>query len=343
MRFWRVRAERREPSRFELSLRLRLTIALAVSIGVALSVTVAWWVSVHSGVGALSVDAGALLVLAGIAIGVIALSAGRLLASALLSPLSRLEGALGKVQSPPEFSTVVDGVADPELRSLLTSMIAVARAADARFRSKLAFYGALVHDLRTRVAGLKLLAEEWPEIGSEDHALVSRELEAISLWLRRILEALRLDQLESIGERQPTRMRHLIEECVGDIKASSGVSFEIEGDALVAVDREEMARALVNLLGNAARAARSSVNVQVFPGLVRISDDGPGLPRPFEVLAEPYSRAAGAEGRGTTTGTGLGLFVARRVLELHGGKLLCERTSGAGTVLLAYLGAPNGT
>ena len=280
------------------------------------------------------------MLLAAVGIVIVAGSAGLLLATLATAPLRSTERMLRSARSLDDLSDRVRALADPDVRAVVVAAMAVTRGSDARARSKALFFGALVHDLKARVAGLALLTERWPEAGSAEHALVSQELSSLSVWLRRILDALRLDQLDAIGERQVTDLRALVEACVQDVTADAArpARFDVEGSAIVSVDRDEMARALGNLLANAARAARSTVSVQVLPGLIRISDDGEGLPRPFAVLVEPYSRATNPGGRGTTTGAGLGLFIAKRVLELHGGKLVCERTGPTGTVLLAYLG-----
>ncbi|HNR00705.1 MAG TPA: ATP-binding protein, partial [Trueperaceae bacterium] len=95
-----------------------------------------------------------------------------------------------------------------------------------------------------------------------------------------------------------------------------------------------------NLVSNAGRYARSEVRLEVFNNMVRVQDDGPGLPAPLEQLAQPFvGRTVEIAGKEYAGGTGgLGLFIARRVLEAHGGRLVCEASGPNGTVLLAYFG-----
>src|SRR5690606_26556662 len=119
-----------------------------------------------------------------------------------------------------------------------------------------------------------------------------------------------------------------------------GIALTLTGAASAFIDRREVERALYNLLSNAARYAQSSILVDVFPGLVRISDDGPGLGAPLEELAQPFNdQGVDIAGRRYAAGAGgLGLFIARRVMEAHGGRLVSEASGPRGTVLLAYLG-----
>ena len=323
-----------------MSLRTRITLVCSIAIGVTLAVVVGWWVSIQPAMVTPETRWSLWMLIAAVGIVIVSGSGGLIMATLLMAPVRSAERDLRSARSLADVSERIRGLADADLQAVLVAGTAVARSADARARSKALFFAALVHDLKARVAGLALLTERWPEEGSAEHRLVSQELSALSLWLRRILDALRLDQLDAIGERQVTDLRALVESCVQEVAADAErpTRFDVDGSAIVSVDRDELARALGNLLANAARAARSTVSVQVFPGLIRISDDGEGLPRPFEVLIEPYSRATNPGGRGTTRGAGLGMFIAKRVLELHGGKLVCERTGPTGTVLLAYLG-----
>ena len=89
-----------------------------------------------------------------------------------------------------------------------------------------------------------------------------------------------------------------------------------------------LAMALANLVGNAVRLTPAGGRVRVVleaPGtavIFAVEDTGPGLPAEPEALFVPFSRGA--------TGVGLGLAIARRIVERHGGELTCTARAPAG-------------
>jgi two-component system, OmpR family, sensor histidine kinase RstB len=97
----------------------------------------------------------------------------------------------------------------------------------------------------------------------------------------------------------------------------------------VMADRAAFHRALSNLIGNAARFARSQVEVKVHPSLhgvcIDIDDDGPGIPESDRKrVLEPFVRLENQpEERGSKTGAGvgLGLAIVKRTVEQHAGTL----------------------
>jgi signal transduction histidine kinase len=96
-------------------------------------------------------------------------------------------------------------------------------------------------------------------------------------------------------------------------------------------------RAVRNLVGNALRygqEARISLTREGESAVIRIEDDGPGIP-PAQVAAmlEPFKR--GDPSRNSATGgAGLGLTLARAIAEQHGGTLqLANRHDSAGKVI----------
>lgn len=102
------------------------------------------------------------------------------------------------------------------------------------------------------------------------------------------------------------------------------------------VDELRIERVVANLLDNALKYTPS--DAQIAAGLtqdsttnsatVSISDSGPGLmPAEIALLFQPYRRGANVRGR---TGSGLGLYVSKQIVEAHGGRIGVESGTGAG-------------
>jgi PAS domain S-box-containing protein len=104
------------------------------------------------------------------------------------------------------------------------------------------------------------------------------------------------------------------------------------------VDRTQMDRVFVNLIGNAIKftppAGRVSIGTTNDNGRieVRISDTGPGIPSDqLPQLFGKYQRLAPAV---ETEGTGLGLFIAKSMIEAHGGAVRAESSPNSGATFI---------
>ena len=100
---------------------------------------------------------------------------------------------------------------------------------------------------------------------------------------------------------------------------------------MLALDRAQIYRVLVNLMRNAAEAGVKTIRLttdrQGAMTRLRVSDDGPGLPlRVQDNLFKPFTSS------GRYGGTGLGLAIARDLIRAHGGDLVLEQTGPRGTV-----------
>ncbi|WP_440104941.1 sensor histidine kinase [Streptosporangium sp. H16] len=207
------------------------------------------------------------------------------------------------------------------------------------------FAAAAAHELRTPLAGLRAEFEEARLHPGQtdlprllDAALRGVErLEAITadlLLLTRIAEA-------THGRRQPVDLSavaraHVAETTGGpdtpDIRLRAAASVVV--DAVPAL----LDRLVANLLDNARRHARHSIQIQVLrhetTAELVVADDGPGIPvSDRERVFECFSRLDSARCR-HRGGTGLGLAIARDIAHAHNGTLSVEDAdSGARFVL----------
>ncbi len=106
----------------------------------------------------------------------------------------------------------------------------------------------------------------------------------------------------------------------------------------LAGDRSWLERALVNVIGNALKYApgdspvRVSLAAEGDQALVTVTDEGPGIPA--EELPQIFQRFFRASNtRRRVEGSGLGLFIARKVVEGHGGEATVQSELGRGTTI----------
>ena len=153
------------------------------------------------------------------------------------------------------------------------------------------------------------------------------------------------------------RMAGELTQLVGEVARSleglareRGVALIVEPAAAttsVWLDRDQLARALRNVVTNAAQhtpadgAVRLSLATTPDAVQVRVMDAGPGiapedLPHVFERFYRA-DRARSAEENGSRQGSGIGLTIARELVTANGGRISVERTTAAGTTFLIEL------
>jgi len=150
------------------------------------------------------------------------------------------------------------------------------------------------------------------------------------------------------GEHLPTAVNAVIRTVVGlsrHLIERSTDSFAMdlqEGIPEIPADRVALEQVILNLLQNACQALpeRSrGVRVRTFAErggrelCIEVADEGVGIPgENLQRLTEPFFTTRGEQG-----GTGLGLFVSRRILRDHGGSLVIDSQAGKGTTVTLRL------
>jgi len=173
----------------------------------------------------------------------------------------------------------------------------------------------VVHELRSPVAALTALADALPSVPAGDRERVLRLAVAAGRDIERICADADLVSLR----REPVALGPL---AAGF--ASDRVVVSVDGAPAVVGDPTRLRQALGNLVGNGLRHGSSvSIDVRQRDGAVvlDVTDDGPGV----EPGLDPFARGSSAAGS-----TGIGLWLARRIAEAHGGSLDLVEDDGAG-------------
>jgi PAS domain S-box-containing protein len=215
-------------------------------------------------------------------------------------------------------------------------------------QAKSEFLSGMSHELRTpmnAIIGFSQLMEYDDTLPDEHKDNVHEIIKAGHLLLELINEVLDLAKIESGHidlSMEPVEVGAIVQECLNlvrpladnrDIKLSHS---ELHGAAVLA-DRTRLRQVLLNLLSNAIKYNRAggSVRLEVRPQgtdrlRILVTDTGPGIPAVrLGELFQPFNRL-NAENSGIE-GTGIGLAITRRIVELMGGSVDVDSEVGVGS------------
>ncbi len=206
------------------------------------------------------------------------------------------------------------------------------------------FIGNLAHELRTALTPmsgyLKILASNKLGPLSAQQARILESIQGATGRLTRVVENLSdfatLQSSDAALFPADVDADALAEEVVADLRpaireARLHVAVQKAGGGPITADPRKLRQALANVVGNAVKFSPHGgevlVEVQRDDRALRfaVSDQGPGIvPQEQKHVFEPFSHAAGKDERAKHPGSGLGLPVARRIVEAHGGTISLE-------------------
>jgi signal transduction histidine kinase len=230
-------------------------------------------------------------------------------------------------------------------------------------RLKSDFVSNVSHELRTPLSLIRLYAETLemgrltsPEKYQEYYRIIRKESERLTGLINNILDFSRIEAGRKEYDFRETDMSELVHNTLDSYRyqlEQNGFQFEEKIDEVppLRVDREAMARSLLNLVNNALKYSQDrkfiSVNLYRDNGSVKLEvvDQGIGIPhQEQERIFEKFYRV-GDPLVHNTKGSGLGLSLVRHIVQAHGGEVLVDSAPGQGskfTIQLPVKPASNG-
>ena len=245
-----------------------------------------------------------------------------------------------------------------ELQATNAELERAMAAAEKANLAKSDFLLSMSHELRSPLNAIlgfaQLINSDTPPPTPAQTASIDQILHAGWYLLDLINEILDLAQIESgklALSREPTSLEEVMLECQAMIEPQAqkrGIRMTFPTFAVpcfVDADRTRLKQVLINLLSNAIKYNKPGGTVVVdcnctSPNLIRISvrDSGAGLPPEMVVqLFQPFNRLG--QERSTEEGTGIGLVMSKRLVELMGGVIGVESAVGRGSVFWFELNA----
>ncbi len=247
-----------------------------------------------------------------------------------------------------------------ELLARVRSLLRLKHSIDERdeiARQRQDFVSRLTHDLRTPLvaADRMLLLFQEGALGNlsdqmqEVIEIMARSNSNLLAMVNTLLEVYRFEAGRKTLAFQPVNVSQLLEEVsqeLSSLAAQKELAVNLDlgeesGISKVMGDRLELHRLFTNLIGNAIKFTDTgSVTIRITPATasdeyitVEVADTGPGIPP--EEQATLFERFR--QGSHKSSGSGLGLYLSRRIVEAHQGTILMNSEVGKGSVFTVRL------
>jgi signal transduction histidine kinase len=217
------------------------------------------------------------------------------------------------------------------------------------------FVSTISHELRTPLGFIKgysttLLREDtdWdPATRREFLLIIDEETDHLTELIENMLESARLESKTIEMNFQPLRLDALIRDVIIRVQSrykKLDISFDNKCDKIIHGDSTRLAQIFENLFSNAVKyapGAKITISTDInHPSHIQITfaDNGNGIPQ--EHLPYIFDRFYRVPDQPGKAGTGLGLFICKRIVEAHRGKIWVESPPGQGTRFIIQLPLP---
>lgn len=241
-----------------------------------------------------------------------------------------------------------------ELREMARTFNEMANSLAHQQEQQLAFLAGVAHELRNPLSALKLSTAltgrggtpPTPERMERTLALVGRQVERLDRMVGDLLDSTRIEAGKLELRPEVRDARELAREVVELYRSGeSGHVLQLslpEAAMLVRVDPARLEQVVHNLVSNALKYSPAGSRVDVVVRrteeevVLSVRDQGIGISEDEKrLLFAPFQRAGNARQR--APGVGLGLSVARRIVEAHGGRIEVDSQPGTGSVFSVWL------
>ncbi|MCC6279576.1 MAG: GHKL domain-containing protein [Saprospiraceae bacterium] len=218
-------------------------------------------------------------------------------------------------------------------------------------RLKADFITTVTHELRTPVTSIKALSriilDDYERLDDERRTaylqIIVNESDRISRLINQVLDIEKLRSAEQLHSVDTVDLREIMLSTVAGMQqlfAERNVTCSLphSGDAfLVKGDRDKLIQVMVNLLSNALKFCdpvsgniKIELHIKGHFVLLRVQDNGKGIPmHARDMIFEQFTQLHSHE-QGKPQGTGLGLFITKKIVEQHGGTIRVESEPGEG-------------
>jgi len=256
----------------------------------------------------------------------------------LVTPLSRLKRQLKKIENR-QFDDIERIKATGEIKEVEQSVYDMAEELQRYMNSQQAFFQNASHELKTPLMTIQGYAE-----GIRDHVfdatdseqgleIMVTEVNRLKKIINEMILLAKLDSEQSEYRRENVQVIKVIEQVVGRTlplvnEQEIDLNYDQNPHIYLEIDEEKFLRALLNITINGIRYAQSQVDIRMEKDddtiQIVVEDDGPGVPE--DILPHIFHRFV--KGKGGETG--LGLAIARAIVEQSGGKITVDTSQLGG-------------
>ncbi len=310
-------------------------------------------------IAAFAREIGAGFVLTALVALLVSIGAAFLIARSIAKPLQRVAAATEEIARG-NYDQQLNITSPEEVRRLTDSFNAMVREVRASQQAQQDFVANVSHDLKTPLTSIRGFSQALLDGAATDREssrraahVIHEEAERMGRLIDDLLDLARIEAGHIVMAEQPVAVSALLQKCAEKmaLRAEQGeVTLELgpDSDLVVQGDRDRLAQVINNLLDNALKhtppggrisvAAMSVVEEGTKRGQwprsfaqITVSDTGTGIP-PEELtrIFDRFYRGDRSRAR-DGKGAGLGLAIAKEIIQAHGGHITAESVVGLGT------------